>query len=94
MGMSIPVLPHGPLSVRQFSLETAAAAEGPWSRHSDHSYTTLDLPGLQQFGVDPAIEAHFVRLVCTENAVGLARTPTLGLWQFELSSVKLREPAG
>jgi len=77
--LRIPPTPQGPLSVRKFHFCWAREEEGPWLRHP-RNFTTLDVQVLQEFVIDPPIEARFVRLHCTQcagapsplaNAVGL-----------------------
>ena len=65
--MRIPPLPSGPLSVRNFHLETAAAADGPWTRAS-REYATLNVGEVQSWAVSPPIESGFVRVMCLRNA--------------------------
>lgn len=67
--MRIPPLPAGPLSVRNFYLESAPSAEGPWTRASpEQEMTTLDATAVQSWALRPPIEAAYVRVVCTRNA--------------------------
>mmetsp|Transcript_22765 Transcript_22765/g.63216 ORF Transcript_22765/g.63216 Transcript_22765/m.63216 type:complete len:267 (-) Transcript_22765:1895-2695(-) len=68
VSMSIPVMPHGPLSVRHFHLKASDNADGPWVADHRHQFVTLNEEGLQEFAVVPPIEARYLRLVCTENA--------------------------
>ena len=72
--LRIPPLPSGPLSVRDWHLETAAAGEedehggfGTWTR-ATATLQTVDSEHLQSFHLEPPIEAAFVRIVCTRNA--------------------------
>ena len=85
-GISIPTLPHGPLSVRQFAPGGSRGKGGDshWHREPPHVFETLDEEGLQQFAVVPPIEAGFVRLVCLTNAAGDSRSP-LGFWELEFT---------
>ena len=65
--MRIPPMPSGPLSVRDFHLESALSAEGPW-RHASATFSTLDRPEMQSWAIRPPIEATHLRVVCTRNA--------------------------
>lgn len=67
--LKIPQLPHGPLSVRRFRLEAADAPDGPFVRASP-DLTTFNTDRLQEWALEPPIEARFVRIVCTMNAAG------------------------
>jgi hypothetical protein len=69
--MQIPPLPSGPLSVRNFHLESADAPEGPWAVASC-DLTTRNVAELQAFELSPPIEAACVRIVCTRNAARAA----------------------
>ena len=64
--LRIPPLPSGPLSVRNFFLESSHTREGPWTRVTP-DLTTMDSAQTQCFDVGP-IEAAFLRIVCTRNA--------------------------
>ncbi|KAJ1460436.1 hypothetical protein M885DRAFT_509416 [Pelagophyceae sp. CCMP2097] len=70
VSVRIPPLPSGPLSVRTFHLETCidGGGVGAW-RAASPEFTTLDTGELQEFQVVPAVDARFVRLVCSQNAV-------------------------
>jgi len=65
--LCIPMLPSGPLSVRDFYLESAPSLKGPWERAS-RDLVTLDSAAQQSFHLEPPIEAEFIRIVCTRNA--------------------------
>lgn len=69
--LKIPPLPHGPLSVRTFHLESSACSDGPWQRASK-DYETLDASASQAFQCEPPVEAPFIRIVCTRNAARAA----------------------
>jgi hypothetical protein len=66
VAMSIPPMPSGPLSVRDFHL-LANDGSGTWKPASPE-YKTLDVPGLQEFAMVPPVDATAIRLVCTRNA--------------------------
>jgi len=83
VSMSIPVLPQGPLSVRNFKLEYSEDCIN-FKSHPDHNYDTLDCNGLQEFAVIPPIEASKIKLVCCTNAA-LDSQLALGFWQIHFS---------
>jgi len=66
VGVRIPSLPQGPLSVRSFHLQTPDR-EGRYHRVTD-DYITLDVEQMQRFAVVPPIETARLRVVCTTNA--------------------------
>eukprot|EP00946_MAST-07B_sp_MAST-7B-sp1_P001233 g1233.t1 len=68
VGVKIPPLPFGPLSVRQFHVEYKAV-DGTWMRHPG-VFETLDHASMQRFALLPPIDTHCVRVVCTLSAVG------------------------
>eukprot|EP00946_MAST-07B_sp_MAST-7B-sp1_P005298 g5298.t1 len=68
IGVKIPPLPFGPLSVRQFHVEYKAV-DGTWMRHPG-VFETLDHASMQWFALLPPIDTHCVRVVCTLSAVG------------------------
>ena len=67
VALKIPPLPMGPLSVREFHLESADNPEGPWNRASS-SFQTLDSSRLQEWALHPPVESRYARVVCTKNA--------------------------
>jgi hypothetical protein len=71
IGVKIPPMPHGPLSVRRFFVEYTAGSRGG---HAVSTCTglleTLDRPQLQRFALTPPIEATKVRVVMTLTAMG------------------------
>ncbi len=70
VGIKIPPLPQGPLSVRRFHIEYLN--EGfEWKKHRSTFYT-LDRAELQSFAILPPIDASRVRVVCTMNAASEA----------------------
>lgn len=79
VGMKIPPLPFGPLSVRDFHLlaltestPTHLAVDqqegGTWAPASPVPLQTLDLANLQEYAIVPPVETTRLRLVCTRNA--------------------------
>jgi len=76
VGISIPPMPGGPLSVRRFHMEALVGCLGTepegnevanWVRVSP-DLTTLDKDGIQEFALVPQVETTKMRLVCTQNA--------------------------
>ena len=67
VALKIPPLPMGPLSVREFHLESANSPEGPWTRATP-DLQTLDSRALQEWALHPPLESRYVRIVCTKNA--------------------------
>lgn len=61
IGIRIPPLPHGPLSVRRFALE------GDGKAHPI-TFLTRDESGTQEFAVVPPLECSELRLLCFTNA--------------------------
>ena len=72
LALTIPALPHGPLSVRVFHLESAAHVDGPWVRCTDDLYS-LDSGDVQEWALSPPVEAQLVRIVCCVNANAYVR---------------------
>merc|ERR1719387_598586 len=74
LGIRIPPLPMGPLSVREFHvLENDRNDEECWKLASPVTMHTLDLSELQEFAFNPPMDTSAVRLVCTSNAAAGAR---------------------
>ena len=81
IGIKIPPLPHGPLSVRRFHV-TVPLAAGLGSSPGDEfswvnplpgvSFVTLDVEEIQEFALSPPVETSRIRLVATENAAAAA----------------------
>ncbi len=70
VGIKIPPLPQGPLSVRRFHIEYLNEGS-EWKKHRSTFYT-LDRAELQSFAILPSIDASRVRVVCTMNAASEA----------------------
>ena len=71
VGMRIPPLPSGPLSVRRFFLQarrSAHAGEDTWDTHETWALETLDRPEMQWLSLTPPVESTSVRVVMTMNA--------------------------
>lgn len=78
IGIRIPPLPQGPLSVREFHIMALSELVDPnsadallpesWRLCSQKPLITLDQADLQEFCMHPPIDAKMVRLVCTKNA--------------------------
>ena len=77
VGLRIPPMPFGPLSVRGFRVE-ALDRDGGW-RETGHAFETLDRSDLQEFVLDPPLETSQVRLRVTSTAVPTAHN--CGLFQ-------------
>ena len=97
IGMEIPPMPQGPLSVRKWHVEVPAVAGeddcagsdcGSGWKVASEQFTTLDREGLQEFALVPPIEAATVRVVCTENALAGSEEPwcdCIGLFQLRFA---------
>lgn len=67
VGVKIPPLPHGPLSVREFHLQSFHIAKG-WHRISPHYYVDGHVQGWQTFDLpDDGCDVAQLRVVCTRN---------------------------
>ena len=76
IGIKIPPLPNGPLSVRQFSLSFMDPFDDKVFIEDDRIFETLDTERLQLFAVDPPIVLHGseeknprFRVICKSTAV-------------------------
>ncbi|KAJ1634979.1 hypothetical protein T492DRAFT_969377 [Pavlovales sp. CCMP2436] len=86
VSLKIPKLPYGPLSVRVFHIEASDAEHGPFVRVSP-DLCTFDTQRMQEVALAPAVEASFIRVVCTVNA---AASELEDKWQ-RLSGMRLNE---
>ena len=78
VGICIPPLPQGPLSVREFHLMQLSELVDPktpsanqdcnWTLCSPKPLITFDSPDLQEFCLYPPVDTKRLRLVCTKNA--------------------------
>eukprot|EP00928_Gymnodinium_smaydae_P058017 TRINITY_DN41220_c0_g1_i1.p1 TRINITY_DN41220_c0_g1~~TRINITY_DN41220_c0_g1_i1.p1 ORF type:complete len:325 (-),score=26.79 TRINITY_DN41220_c0_g1_i1:215-1081(-) len=75
VGMKIPPLPGGPLSVREFHILAWRGEKGlqpndpaGWQVVSAKPLRTLDRGDLQEFALVPPCETKALRVVCTQNA--------------------------
>jgi hypothetical protein len=76
VGISIPPMPGGPLSVRRFHMEALIGSSGANPEGNEVAnwidvspdLITLDRDGLQEFALVPQVETTKMRLVCTQNA--------------------------
>eukprot|EP01063_Lacrimia_lanifica_P022532 TRINITY_DN30086_c0_g1_i1.p1 TRINITY_DN30086_c0_g1~~TRINITY_DN30086_c0_g1_i1.p1 ORF type:complete len:320 (+),score=86.79 TRINITY_DN30086_c0_g1_i1:53-1012(+) len=66
VGISIPPLPYGPLSVRTFRVDHLPHAAADWVCGAP--LKTIDAPGTQAFELPAPIDAVRVRIVALENA--------------------------
>lgn len=96
IGIKIPPLPQGPLSVREFCVmrrridpfgrTLADDCETAWELVSPQIWQTLNTPDVQEFAFEHSIQAERLRLVCTKTAAAgyLARmggVDCIGLFQ-------------
>ena len=80
VGIRIPPLPYGPLSVRRFEIWSTANPSSdlmddskgihdwPGWKRASLELQTLDQAELQWFALDPPVDATALRLVCCSNA--------------------------
>ena len=76
VGLSIPPLPHGPLSVRRFRIDWSYDGKEWTEGCRRYTMETMDMAGMQSFKLDQPIDAAKVRLVCLSNAFTSARGGT------------------
>lgn len=85
IGLKIPPMPYGPLSVRSFRV-LALTASGQWMPASNE-LQTLDRSDLQFFALAP-VDATAMRLECTVNAAAGSRasfSDCIGLFQVSFA---------
>lgn len=68
VGVRIPPLPHGPLSVRDFHVLVLSKPNEDW-RASSPTLRTLNSGEMQRFALVPPVDAIALRLVFTSNAI-------------------------
>jgi hypothetical protein len=68
VGLRIPPMPFGPLSVRRFHVQWKSDADADNSWNALPEMVTLDREELQEFALWPPVHADRLRLVCTVNA--------------------------
>jgi len=68
VGISIPPLPQGPLSVRHWKVDWSYDGKNWTSGCRNYTMETMDLAGIQSFKLHKPIDAVRVRLVCLTNA--------------------------
>lgn len=93
VGIRIPPMPQGPLSVREFHLLARRRdGDGPaaWEEVSAQgAMRTLDRADMQEFALVPPLQTTGMRLVCTRNAVadegGGLMTDCIGLFQVRFA---------
>mmetsp|Transcript_3412 Transcript_3412/g.10010 ORF Transcript_3412/g.10010 Transcript_3412/m.10010 type:complete len:254 (+) Transcript_3412:293-1054(+) len=78
VGLRIKPMPRGPCSVRDFEVH---ASDGRGFTPCG-AFQTSDTPGLQEFLLEPPVDARAVRIVCVSTAVVTA--PRCGLLQVAL----------
>jgi hypothetical protein len=69
VGVKIPPLPHGPLSVRRFFVEYIKQGESKWKACTD-LLETIDVQNMQRFALCPPVDATRLRVVMTMSALG------------------------
>lgn len=73
VGIRIPPMPYGPLSVRTFHLLALSnCGNNSWIDVGAKPLTTLDRGNLQEIAIVPPAETTRIRLVCTCNAAAAA----------------------
>jgi len=68
VGISIPPLPQGPLSVRNWKVDWSYDGKNWTSGCRKYTMETMDSAGIQSFKLHKPIDAARVRLVCLTNA--------------------------
>ena len=68
VGLSIPPLPQGPLSVRKFRIDWSYDGKEWTEGCRRYTMETMDMAGMQSFKLEQPIDAAKVRLVCLTNA--------------------------
>eukprot|EP00947_MAST-08B_sp_MAST-8B-sp1_P001466 g1466.t1 len=78
VGLRIPKMPQGPLSVKTFHMEASMAPLGPFRQVSDE-LRTLDTDAWQWFCLAGPVDACYMRIVCTSNVLGPGMPPDAGV---------------
>mmetsp|Transcript_6652 Transcript_6652/g.14557 ORF Transcript_6652/g.14557 Transcript_6652/m.14557 type:complete len:362 (-) Transcript_6652:59-1144(-) len=68
IGISIPPLPQGPLSVRRFRVDWSYDGQEWITGCRRYTMETMDMAGMQSFKLERPIDAAKARLVCLTNA--------------------------
>ena len=76
VGLSIPPLPQGPLSVRKFRIDWSYDGKEWTEGCRRYTMETMDMAGMQSFKLEQPIDAAKVRLVFLTNAFTSARGGT------------------
>ncbi len=76
VGLSIPPLPQGPLSVRKFRIDWSYDGKEWTEGCRRYTMETMDMAGMQSFKLERPVDAAKVRLVCLSNAFTSARGGT------------------
>ena len=76
IGLSIPPLPQGPLSVRKFRIDWSYDGKEWTEGCRRYTMETMDMAGMQSFKLEQPVDAAKVRLVCLSNAFTSARGGT------------------
>ncbi len=81
VGIQIPPLPHGPLSVREFVIHAFDA--GVWETISP-TWTCENVSAVQHFAFDPpGVDVQFVRVVCLSNQYNELYNNRLASFNFD-----------
>jgi len=83
VGVSIPPLPNGPVSVRRFRIDYSQ--DGTHWAKGGENYTmeTMDFNGVQTFRLHRPIDASHVRLTCLQNAFAAENVYISGMPPFD-----------
>ena len=76
VGLSIPPLPQGPLSVRKFRIDWSYDGKEWTEGCRRYTMETMDMAGMQSFKLEQPVDAAKVRLICLTNAFTSARGGT------------------
>ena len=68
VGISIPPLPQGPLSVRRFRIDWSYNGTEWTMGCRRYTMETMDIAGMQTFQLERPVDAAMIRLVCLTNA--------------------------
>mmetsp|Transcript_22394 Transcript_22394/g.34516 ORF Transcript_22394/g.34516 Transcript_22394/m.34516 type:complete len:301 (-) Transcript_22394:100-1002(-) len=69
VGLSIPALPTGPLSARNFRIDWSMEGKEWINGDGTTAFETMDKNGIQIFELPSPIDAAYVRLVCLDNVI-------------------------
>jgi hypothetical protein len=83
VGIKIPPMPFGPLSVREFHI-LSLDADGSWVLATP-TVETMDRSEMQEFVFLRAVETTALRIVCVSNAAAGMGTDCVGLFQVRFA---------